>query len=228
MRQPCTTTLAIRLTIALALASTACARPPIYIRVAGDNDSIRTWQLGEIRPCVTVRVTFTEGVSEEPILNCGTEEEIDNVIDLKKTGLLHSVTQEQRAVLHREPVLAVVVTHPEKDKWRCRKTSDGLNCNGEDLPTPSTNGPSLEERRLATWARNRPDSHDPLRKDLDKMCKDTVKSELEIAAYNRTHPPNDQQSQVTDLRKFLCGGPDGPGEKHTTNKEERKTEAPAK
>jgi hypothetical protein len=59
----------------------------------------------------------------------------------------------------------------------------------------------------------------------DKLCKDTVKSELEIAAYNRTHPPNDQKAQVTDLRKQLCGGPDGPGEKPkpNTNKEGSQT-----
>jgi hypothetical protein len=144
---------------------------------------------------------------------CGTEEEIDNIIDLKKTGLMHPVTQEQRAILHREPVLAVTAAHPEKDKWRCRKTIEGLTCTGEDRPGQAANGPSLEERRLATWARNLPDSDDPLLKNLDKLCKDTVKSELEIAAYNRTHPPNDQKAQVTDLRKQLCGGPDGPGEK---------------
>jgi hypothetical protein len=53
---------------------------------------------------------------------------------------------------------------------------------------------------------------------LDKLCKDTVKSDLEIAAYNRTHPPQDQKAQVTDIRKSLCGGPDGPGEKAAPGK----------
>jgi hypothetical protein len=81
---------------------------------------------------------------------------------------------------------------------------------------------------LATWARNLPDSHDPLGKNLDKLCKDTVKSELEIAAYNRTHSPNDQKAQVTDIRKELCGGPDGPGEKPNTKNEEREAKRPAK
>lgn len=210
------TTFGIRLSVAIALASAACSRPPSYIRVAGVSDSTRAWQLGELRPCVNVRVTFSDGVAAEPILACGTEEEIDNIIDLKKTGLLHPVNQEQRAVLHREPVLAVTATHPEKEKWRCRKTTDGLTCTGEDEPSQGVNGPSLEERRLATWARNLPDSDDPLLKKLDKLCKDAVKSELEIAAYNRTHPPNEQKAQVTDLRKQLCGGPDGPGEKPST------------
>jgi hypothetical protein len=165
---------------------------------------------------------------EEPILTCGTEEEIDNIIELKATGLLHPVSQEQRAVLHREPVLAVMATHPKKDKWRCRKTTDGLTCTGEDQPGQAANGPSLEERRLATWARNLPEAHDPLLKDLDKLCKDTVKSELEIAAYNRTHPPNDQKAQVTVIRKELCGGPDGPREKSNTKNEEREARHPAK
>ena len=83
------TTSAIRLAVVIALVSAACSRPPSYIRVVGGNDPTRAWQLGELRPCVNVRVTFSDGVPEEPILTCGTEEEIDNIIDLKKTGLLH-------------------------------------------------------------------------------------------------------------------------------------------
>jgi hypothetical protein len=206
------TTLAV---VTIALYCDACSRPPTYIRVAGGNE---TWQQGEVRPCVNMRGAFSAGVPEEPLLTCGTEEEIKNIIDLKATGLLRPIGQEQIALLHKEPVLAVTATNSEKDKWSCLKTTNGLSCTGEDQPRQAANGPTLEERRLATWARNLPDSVDPSLKNLNKLCKDTVKSELEIAAYNRTHPPNNQQAQVTDLRKELCGGPDGPGEKPSANK----------
>ncbi len=214
----------VRLTVVIALVYAGCSRPPAYIRVAGGDGGreIRAWQLGEVRPCVNVKVTFNDGVPDEPILICGTEEGIDNMIDLKKTGLLHPVGQEERTALHKEPVLAVTAAHPEKEKWRCRKTADGLTCVGEDLPAQAANGPSLEEERLATWARNLPDSSGP----FDKLCKDTVKTELEIAAYNRTHPPNDQKGQVTDVRKLMCGGPDGPGEKPKQGA--AKSQAPSK
>jgi hypothetical protein len=50
-------------------------------------------------------------------------------------------------------------------------------------------------------------------KNLHNMCLQNVDAELKIALHNRTHPANEQQAQVTDLRKELCGGPDGPGEK---------------
>jgi hypothetical protein len=76
------------------------------------------------------------------------------------------------------------------------------------------------------WARNLPDSDDPLLKNLDELCKDVDMSELEIAAYDRTHPPNDGKPQVTDLRKQLCVGPDDL--ERNQNKEERTSQAPAK
>jgi hypothetical protein len=211
---------AIIVAVVISVACASCSRPPSYLRVAGGTNSIRTWPLGEVRPCVSVRVTFSDGVPEEPILYCDTEEEVDNMIDLKQTGLLKRVGHEQRETLHKEPVLAVTTAHPERDKWRCRKTSDGINCVGEDEPRGER--PSLEERRLMTWVRNLPESDDRLGKAFDKICKDLVKHELEIAAYNRSHPPSDQRAQVTDLRKQTCGGPDGPGENQPASR------APAK
>lgn len=211
----------VGLVAAVAAVSVACGRKtgPIVttreIRIVGQgiglgDDSIRMWPVGEIKSCGSVTVKYSDGKPDEPVLTCASQEEVDDIIDLKQTGLLNPVDADHRAALHKSPVLIVTVTNATKDRWRCAKMPEGIHCDGIEDP-PSTE--PFEERRLKIWAKNLPKTHDQTMKAIYAMCLHNVEAELKIATYNRTHPANDQQAQVTDLRKMICGGPDGPGEK---------------
>lgn len=60
------------------------------------------------------------------------------------------------------------------------------------------NKPSADEIRLAAWMSDLPSSQ--------SLCRDAAVKELDVLAYNRTHPLS-RQTSVSYIRKELCGGP---------------------